>query len=219
MGKTILVSAGHGAGDPGAEGFGHREADLALELRDMVAPLLARRGHTVMRDGEERENLSRFEAIARARRCDLALEIHFNGTDPAATGVECFGEESSRTLCKRLSRAVANVLGLKLRGGRGGYKHHTETRHGLKGLGFCKAGGVLLEVCWMNEHDLTLYLPRKAAIAGVIADVLDAAAAGPLLDDDATAPSPTSTPARPRKRVAPGSSTRSRGAPQRRPTR
>ena len=191
VGRAIFVSAGHGAGDPGALGPGgpkydFTEADLTLELRDLVIEELARRGERATRDGKAGESLSRDVSIERAASADVAVDLHFNAAADGGggSGVECFGLEEDRALCKRFSKAVAAVLGLKLRGV-GGYKHHTETRHGKRGLGFCLAGGVLLEVCFLSKHDLERYLPRKIEVAKAIGDVLVAAANGTVGGVDA----------------------------------
>lgn len=210
--RVVLVSAGHGGRDRGAVGYGHAEADLALELRDLVFALLARMGHHVDRDGDAGDNLRLTVAIEKARHAFVALELHFNGTLASATGVECFGQAGARPLCQRLAQATAAVLGLPLRGGMGGFKLHTESQHGARGLGFCRAGGVLLEVCWMNQRDLDRYLPRKAQVAAAIAGVLDAhVRSAPA---ETTAPAP----ARPRRQTRPGTASvhaRSLAAPQR----
>jgi N-acetylmuramoyl-L-alanine amidase len=211
--RSILVSAGHGGGDPGAQGYGHSEAALALELRDLVYERLQRAGHTALRDGAGGENESLRRAIVRARGAGVALEIHYNAAIPTATGVEAFGTDETRQLCVRLSAAVASVLGIPVRGGAGGFKHHTTTRHGT--LGFCRAGGVLIEVCFMNQRDLDRYLPRKAQVAQALADVLSMEANTGL----AAAARSVVAPTRPRRGVAPGTASvrrRSRSAPQRR---
>lgn len=207
---TILVSAGHGGGDGGTPGAGHTEAALALELRDLVVPRLQRFGHTVERDGAAGTNETLRAAIARARLADVAVELHFNSSAPNATGVECLGTEDTRLLCIQMAQAVAAVLGTPLRNHRG-YLHHTQSPRGT--LGFCRAGGVILETCFMNQHDLGIYIPRKQRVAEAIATVLHRAATQCLYVAGEPAP-----PLRPRRAVAPGTTStraRSRSAPQR----
>jgi hypothetical protein len=194
-------------------GYGHEEATLALELRDLVHERLARSGHEVDRDGATGENLRLAIAIEKARAASLALELHFNGTLATATGTECFGTSDKRAICIELARATATVLGIGVRGGDGGFKLHTESQHGARGLGFCRAGGVLLEVCWMNQHDLDRYLPRKDAVADAVATVLARHVA------EARADLPPAPPARPRRATRPGTRStlpHSPSAPQRR---
>ncbi len=175
MSQTILVSAGHGAGDPGAAGPGapdydFTEADLTLELRDLVADELERVGYAVLLDGDRGESRSRSYSISQVKRADAAVDLHFNASrDGGGTGVECFSLVAHEALASLLARAVAKTLGLRLRG-KAGYKDPSESRH--PSLGFCSAGGVLLEVCFMNRRDLDAYLPKKAAVAAAIAGAL-----------------------------------------------
>ena len=42
--KSVFVSAGHSDTDPGAVALGRREADIAVEFRNMVAFYLQRSG-------------------------------------------------------------------------------------------------------------------------------------------------------------------------------
>lgn len=212
---VILISAGHGGGDPGTPGADHTEAALALELRDLVASRVQRLGHTVVRDGEPGQNLGLRQAIARARSAAVAVELHFNASTPGATGVECLGTEETRALCVHLTRAVAAVLGTPIRGSRGGYLHHTDSARGT--LGFCRAGGVILEVCFMNDGDLGRYLPRKLRVAEAIANVVHLASSRCLAVPPGE--STLAAPLRPRRGIAPGTAStgaRSRSAPQRR---
>jgi N-acetylmuramoyl-L-alanine amidase len=51
------VTAGHGGSDPGAVANGVTEAELMVELRDIVASKLRANGHTVRTDGGWRKNL------------------------------------------------------------------------------------------------------------------------------------------------------------------
>lgn len=221
----ILLSAGHGGGAAGAQGPEHNEAELTLDLRDrVIAALGAVKGFVVKSDGKKGENLSLSKAIVLAREADIAVEIHFNNDVPGASGAECFGTKDTAAFCRALSKACAQQMGDGVRGRDGGYKHHTDSFVGS--LGFVRAGGVVLEVCFLNEDDMQVYLPKRDAIAGAIADVIRKHALGKRRSPEVregwgraslatTHPGPT----RGRHLVAPGTQSRRHrtlGAPQRR---
>jgi N-acetylmuramoyl-L-alanine amidase len=175
--KTILVSAGHGAADPGAvspDGQ-HKEAHLALRLRDLVAAELRAGGAgVVLTDGGGGTNLPLPEAIKSARRAQVAVEIHFNSGPPQATGVECLANPRHRQLAQSLAQAVALSTGLKLRGELG-YKPENAGQH--RRLAFVQAGGVILEVCFIsNAADVAAYLRAEKEVAHGIARALRCAA-------------------------------------------
>lgn len=220
--RTILVSAGHDDRKKGAVGKGHLEADLTLALREaVIAELVPVKGFTVIRDGEAGENLALWRAAALARTADLAVEIHFN-PNANAKGAECFGTEDTKSFCQRLAQACAKHMGRGLRGGRGGYKHHSESQH--KSLAFVRAGGVVLEVCWMNRRGVEIYEQKRDLIASDIARVIRNEATALLREDDggvleAGASAKGIAASRGRHIVSPGSASgraRSLAAPHRR---
>ena len=190
MGKTILVSAGHSTVppvDPGAVGNGHREADLTLELRDLVVALLRAAGVKPLVDGEDGRNEPLTKAVALARQADVAVEIHFNAGPPSARGTEVLAFEDERGAAASLAAAVASAAGLSVRGSDGGWKRTDSGQH--KSLAFCDAGGMILEVAFISSAaDVAAYEAAKPAVARAIADVLVRLAdrAAPLAPRDAS---------------------------------
>ena len=61
--KRVLIAAGHSDTDPGAVANGHKEALMALELRDKVAAVLRAEGFDVIEDGKDGQNLPLAESI------------------------------------------------------------------------------------------------------------------------------------------------------------
>ncbi len=59
----FVVTAGHCNIDPGAMAFGKKEADIAAELRNIIALKLRDKGHQVVTDGSGSENKSLAEAM------------------------------------------------------------------------------------------------------------------------------------------------------------
>ncbi|NUP10217.1 MAG: hypothetical protein HOW73_29560 [Polyangiaceae bacterium] len=172
MGRTVLVSAGHSESDPGAVGNGYVEARLAVELRDIVARKLRSAGVNVLTDGMDGRNDPLSKAISLARTADVAVEIHWNASNGAGHGIECLAKPNLKPISKALAGAVANATGLVLRG-ESGWKSDGSGHH--KKLGFCEAGGVILEVCFIdNSRDMAAYVANKSAVAQNVADVLAA---------------------------------------------
>lgn len=170
--KTVFVSAGHSDSDPGAIGNGYKEATLAVKLRDRIAMSLRNKGISTLQDGNYGVNESLSRALQICAQADIAVEIHFNSAEnPSATGVEALAPSSLRKFSQELCAAVSKNTGLKLRGSDGGWKLPNSGQHSQ--LGFCNAGGVVLEICFIsNSSDINTYVYNKEAVAEAIANVL-----------------------------------------------
>ena len=62
---TFVVTAGHSNTDPGAVANGHKESDIACDMRNMIASKLRALGHKVFTDGDGKENQPLSQAIMR----------------------------------------------------------------------------------------------------------------------------------------------------------
>lgn len=181
MSKIYFIEAGHGGNDPGAIAYdGTTEESLNRELRDMVIKRLTQRQcEGVSLDGsainiEQDNDRHRLWQTVRnvnavASRKDFLLSIHFNFNHPTATGTEVFyspaTSQENISLARRLSGAVAKAQGIRNRG----VKLSTSTRFGkLAILDDVKPRALLLEVCFLNEHDLTAYRANKEKVADEI---------------------------------------------------
>ena len=168
----ITVTAGHGAGDPGAVApTGETEAALMTELRDLVAMKLRDAGHTVKTDGARWQNLPLVHALTLVPGSDVAIELHTNAhSNPAATGVEVVSLPAQRELARTIARRIAHVLELPVRGA-GGWIDQGQTARGR--LGFVRAGGLVVEVFFLsNPQDLAKYQARKWLVASAIVAAL-----------------------------------------------
>lgn len=176
--KKILVSAGHSTVPPrdsGAVANGYTESYLTLELRDMVADLLRARGFEVLEDGKDGVNEPLTKAISLAKQADIAIEFHFNAGPPSATGVEVLAAPKHKALAQKIAGAIAAATNLSTRGDKG-FKPENSGQHSR--LGFVRAGGLIVEVCFItSKTDMNLYTANKAKVAEKVADVLAAAAA------------------------------------------
>lgn len=185
--RSIFLSAGHSETDPGAVAHGRREADIAVEFRNLVrfyldrhneelaggAPRTHKAAIHVGTDGAGTENLPLRQAAADARKFDLALEFHCNAAaSPGATGCEVLAGPKDMALAAKISAALSGALGIRDRGPKpeNAGQHHR--------LAFVQAGGVIVELFFItNRRDLAQYDARKWLAARAVAEVLTAAAA------------------------------------------
>lgn len=170
--KTIFLSAGHSTTDPGAVGNGLNEADVAVEVRNIVAGHLRAMGVTVEVDAEGSGNLPLRDAIKRAKRHQIAVEFHCNAAaNPAATGVETLQGGKDKALGAALCAAIAFALKIKNRGAKpeNSGQHHR--------LGFVQAGGIIVELFFIsNPADVRAYKTMKQGLGPAIAEELAIAA-------------------------------------------
>jgi N-acetylmuramoyl-L-alanine amidase len=154
----ILVSAGHTnikGQDRGVGANGYVEGELSVVLRDAVAARLRELGRRVSEDGLDGVNDPLTKAIALARAADVAVEFHWNAGPTSATGIEVLCKSAKKALAQRIAAAVAATTGLTLRGEKG-WKSDTSGAHSR--LGFCDAGGLIVEICFItNASDMAAY--------------------------------------------------------------
>lgn len=172
MSKIIVLTAGHSNTDPGAVNGSDREADIAQDIRNIVASILRDDyGLTVRTDGEGKGNLPLREAVKLIRGSDVAIEFHTNAAaSKAATGIEALSTPKNKRWCQVLSRAVADATGWELRGD-GGFKPDNAGQHSR--LAYAQAGGIVFEPFFIsNDADLKLFKERKWAICRAIATAI-----------------------------------------------
>lgn len=165
----VVITAGHSRLDPGAVNGSLTEADICTDFRNLVAHYLRKEGVPFKADGKDGENLPLSSAIALVRaNPGIAVEFHCNASaSPAATGVESLSNDAGRALGAAMCQAVADTLGIKNRGAKG----EASGQHSR--LGFCKAGGVILELFFIsNPDDLRRYLDKKWLVARAVAAVI-----------------------------------------------
>ena len=166
------ITAGHGAGDPGAVAFGRKEADIAVDMRNMVTLYLERAGHKVYTDGDSKENKSLNEAIKLIKNGDIAVEFHCNAfTTSTAGGTEVLAQTKDKAVSKDICTAITKHMGNKARGADGGWKSEGSGQHSR--LGFVKNGGIIVELFFItNPTELAAWDARKWLVAKEVAGVL-----------------------------------------------
>lgn len=173
---TIVLTAGHSHLDPGAVNGLAREADIAVDMRNIINHILrADYGLTVKTDGLNRTNLPLKEAIKLIRGSAIAIEFHCNAaTNKQATGIEALTIAKNKTAAQALCQSVANITGWQLRGDKG-YKSDNAGQHSR--LAYAQAGGIIFEPFFIsNDEDLAIWYAKKwlicRAIAAAIVDLV-----------------------------------------------
>ena len=172
MGKTVTLTAGHSNTDPGAVNGSDREADLAQDMRNIVASILRNDyGLIVRTDGEGKGNMPLREAVKLIRGSDVAIEFHTNAAAAkTATGIEALSIVKNKHWCQVLSKTVAKATGWKLRG-EDGFKPDNAGQHSR--LAYAQNGGIVFEPFFIsNDADLKLFKECKWAICRAIATAI-----------------------------------------------
>lgn len=169
---VVTITAGHGGGDSGAVNGQITESQIATDMRNMIAFYLERDGLVVRTDGEGSKNQALKEAIKLIRGSKLAVEIHTNSFYlPTAQGVEALAQPKDESICRKLCKAVADVMGIPIRGNRGGYKAEGSGQHSR--LGYVRNGGIILELFFIsNPKELAIYHSKKWLVARELAKVI-----------------------------------------------
>jgi N-acetylmuramoyl-L-alanine amidase len=98
--RTVMVDAGHGGKDPGAQGFGLREKDVNLRMALILGKMLKQRGFKVLytRTTDDFLALEERTALANGKKADLFVSVHCNAhTDPTMQGFETYSLNLART--------------------------------------------------------------------------------------------------------------------------
>lgn len=169
--RTITITAGHSNTDPGAVNGIFKEADIAQDMRNMVAHYLRSEGVPVRTDGEGKGNAPLAKAIELIKGSALAVEFHCNAAaSKAAKGVEALAADKHRLISQKLCKAVSGVMGNPLRGAQG-WKSENSGQHSR--LGYVRGGGIILELFFIsNDDELKIWQDKKWLVAKAVAGVL-----------------------------------------------
>lgn len=167
----IVITAGHSNTDPGAVYNNVREADFCADMRNYVAYYLRNWGFDVATDGEGRTNAPLAQAIALAKKADIAVEFHLNAAQSKqAFGVEVITRDKHKVLAQDIAKAVAEVTTTKLRGDNG-FKPEDSGQHSR--LGFVQAGGLIVELEFLSSpYRFKLLNDKRWSVAKAIAEVI-----------------------------------------------
>lgn len=173
----VYLDAGHGWNssvtgeyDNGASANGYKEAELTVELCQLIADRLDAMGVDYeFVTGKNTVNYWLRQTDAKQRACSTFLAIHFNAA--GGTGTESYihsynAASGSATYQSIVHPYLINGTGL--------------TDRGMKSAAFAVCGGtlpsILCEVCFIDRlSDMTVYQSRKAIIAEQLAMGIKAA--------------------------------------------
>ena len=163
---TVVVDAGHGGKDPGAQVAGVDEKDVNLAIALRVFSLA--KGHPQLRVVLTRASDRYVELVDRVRLAEevgavLYVSIHANFiSDPSVCGVETYVDDSrppddpSWSLARIVQRAVCAATGARDRGVRSQrlYMRHTYLPAALVEVGYltCPAERAKLLEPWYQEE-------------------------------------------------------------------
>lgn len=170
--KNLFVIAGHGGKDPGAIGNGYKEADLTVELRDLIVSRLREKYNTFtdVNVSPLAQVISWLRSIV--KKDNLLIDIHFNAAiNPAATGVEVIVPDSfssfESALATNICISISKCLSIKNRS----VKKESQSARGRIAILNVPAENILIEVCFItNKQDIASYQANKEKLADVIAE-------------------------------------------------
>lgn len=131
---TKLVSSGAGHNglnmiDPGAEGNGYKEAEVAKIINKKVVNLAKIADTSDSAGVSVIQNLNNITAKINKQADGYALSHHLNSfRDKNATGVEVlYGDIKDKPIAEKLSKAISGALGIRNRGAKDGTWLHLAT--------------------------------------------------------------------------------------------
>lgn len=170
MSKILLIS-GHGAGDPGASGNGVKEADLTIELANLVYTKLSA-GYVsevmlypIAENAYKDVKAGKFNVPAGV---SYVFEIHFNAFNTSAFGAEIYVciNDKTVTVEQEIMKNLSPYFKLRTSDG--------VKRDDFAVINHCWRKGIesaLLETCFIdNANDMRIYQANKHNIAQGIAD-------------------------------------------------
>lgn len=133
MSKTICLSAGHGAGDPGVINRNLKEADLTIRIATRAAEIIRKHGVNCL---YVPDNLTLVQTInwinERASQITIAVDVHINSG--GGKGVEGWNYQGGPNESDKLSQFLADACAAETRLPNRGIKDESQNRY--KKLGF-----------------------------------------------------------------------------------
>ncbi|WP_180082420.1 N-acetylmuramoyl-L-alanine amidase [Acinetobacter sp. YH12123] len=169
--QFVTITAGHSNSDPGAVNGKTKEADLVVNFRNAVTHYLREAGLQVKTDGTGTKSDPLSAAVKLIQGSSVAVEFHMNAaTSKQANGVETIALSKDKVLAQKLSKAVADVFGSRLRGDKGWIDQSKSARGRLA---YVNAGGLIVELGFIsNEDELAAFNEKYWLAAKAVAQVI-----------------------------------------------
>lgn len=116
-GKLIVVDAGHGGTDPGAQRAGIQEKELTLSIANALARRLSGLGAKIImtRSDDSTVSLEDRVKITNSSNADLFLSVHINALESTTHiyGIETYYQtEQSKPLAEKIHEQLVSMLGV-----------------------------------------------------------------------------------------------------------
>lgn len=173
MVKTVTITAGHSATDPGAVSDNYKEASFCANIRNQVVHYLKNKHYiTPKTDGTGSTNAKLSEAIKLAKASQIAVEFHLNSSaNKTAQGIEVLASEKDKVFAQAIAQAIHEVTGSPLRGDKG-WKSESAGQHSRLGY-ISTGGGVIVELEFISNAERMQTLNDKQwLVSRAIADVI-----------------------------------------------
>ncbi len=169
----VTLSAGHSSTDCGAVAEdGTTEAELVTQFRNIVAYYVQQDKDIHLKvDGYNKQNLPLKEAVKLIKGSTISLEFHMNSaTNKTAQGVEVLSQEKDKVVSQQIAKAIADVMGSKLRGDKG-WKSEGSGQHSR--LAWVSNGGILVEIEFLsNKERLQVFKDKMWLVGKAVAQVV-----------------------------------------------
>jgi N-acetylmuramoyl-L-alanine amidase len=178
MSKQLFIIAGHSTAiDPGAtstiNGVNYKEADLAVEFRDLLIEECKTIGLNPITDSKTNALKQTLEWLKSKvfQPTDIMVDIHWNAGPPAANGTEVIIPDNASQKERNLAKDVYAVLSKYWKPRR--ILKESETPRKRLGIFRPNMEQILIEMCFIsNAADMNTYQKVKRSLAKEIAQVL-----------------------------------------------
>ena len=180
----LFIIAGHNDKQPGAQAWNglyeHYYTVQAQQLLTLKHQVVQMQG-SVIQDASYLSLSKVIEYInMNAKQGDYGIDIHFNNNNPTAGGTEGFVSRHTTKKNKKIATEIitqgAMIMQMPVRRylSTRAYKYPEDINRTLGILKYTKIPIFLYEVCFLTQRDMQKYLPVKAEVWKMVAEVYKA---------------------------------------------
>ena len=173
--RKLFLSAGHSLNETGAIANNFKEADLTIDLRNLIAQEI-RRLNSLAYVQLDSDKMSLRTYVAELSKKispnDIIIDIHFNSASPSTTGTEAFipfrATVEEQVLAGKVCNTISTTLNIKNRG----VKLESQSQYRSLAIMRPNCTNLLFEVCFItNANDMKAYIKNKIKLAKQLATV------------------------------------------------